>query len=49
MLTIPSFARGPGNNVLLPNNTGLGIPLTLTNAAGVTNATFTLTYNPGGT
>ncbi len=48
VLSIPSFARGPDSNsdILLPNATGSGIPLTLTGAVGLTSMTFNLTYNP---
>ncbi len=48
VLTIPDFARGPDSaaNILLPNNTGSGIPITLTGTANLTDATFDLTYNP---
>ena len=48
VLSIPSFARGPDSNsdILLPNATGSGIPLTLTGAVGLTSVTFNLTYNP---
>ncbi len=53
VLGIPDFARGPDSNtpIEVPNggvaNGGSdGIPITLYNAAGVTDVTFTLTYNP---
>ena len=48
ILSIPDFARGPNSaaNILLPNKTGGGIPITLTGAANLTDLTFTLTYNP---
>ena len=38
VLSIPDFARGPNSaaNILLPNNTGSGIPITLTGAANLT-------------
>ena len=54
-LGIPDFARGPdgAHAVKVPNTLpsqggagGGGIPITLYNAAGVTDVTFTLTYNP---
>ncbi len=41
---LPAFARGPGNTVNLPN-TAAGIPINLSNGAGVTSGTFTLQYN----
>ena len=48
VLGIPDFARGPDSNtpIVVPNNSVSGIPLTLYNAANVTDVTFTLTYNP---
>ena len=49
VLGIPDFARGPDSSstITVPNNKSApGIPITLYNAAGVTDATFTLTYNP---
>ncbi len=48
VLSIPDFARGPDSaaNILLPNATGSGIPITLTGAANLTAATFNLTSNP---
>jgi sugar lactone lactonase YvrE len=47
-LSIPDFARGPDgtHSILLPNDSGSGIPVTLSNAAGVKDVAFTLTYNP---
>jgi N-acetylneuraminic acid mutarotase len=48
VLAMSDFARGPdgAHAVDLPNGSGLGIPITLYGAAGVTDMTFTLTYNP---
>ncbi len=48
VLSIPDFARGPDGaaNILLPNNTGSGIPITLSGAANLTDITFNLTFNP---
>jgi N-acetylneuraminic acid mutarotase len=48
VLSIPDFARGPdaAHNIQIPNGGGNGIPITLYNAAGVTDVTFTLSYNP---
>ncbi len=45
---VPDFARGPDGTapITVPNNAGYGIPLTLYNASGTTDVTFTLTYNP---
>jgi hypothetical protein len=48
VLSIPDFSRGPdaGHSIKVPNDTGHGIPVTLYNAAGITDVTFTLSYNP---
>jgi autotransporter-associated beta strand protein len=48
VLSMPDFARGPNpsQDIKVPNNTGAGIPITLYSAAGVTDVTFTLSYNP---
>jgi hypothetical protein len=48
VLSIPDFARGPdfAHAIAVPNDTGHGIPVTLYNAAGVRDMTFTLSYNP---
>ncbi len=47
VLGIPDFARGPDRNtpIEVPNNGAAGIPITLYNAANVTDVTFTLNYN----
>ena len=47
ILSIPDIARGPDSaaNIVLPNATGSGIPITLTGAANVTDVTFNLDYN----
>src|SRR5262249_10577206 len=47
-VTVPDFARGPDNPnpTTGPNNTaGNGIPIALSNGAGVTDGTFVLQYN----
>jgi hypothetical protein len=55
VLSISDFARGPdaAHNIQIPNDGGHGIPITLYNAPapsdsfpGVTDVTFTLSYNP---
>jgi hypothetical protein len=49
VLSIPDFARGPsvsGGFIKVPNDTAQGIPITLYNAASVTDVTFTLAYDP---
>ncbi len=47
-LGIPDIARGPDSNtpIKVPNDTAFGIPISLYQAANVTDVTFTLTYNP---
>ncbi len=42
---IPSFARGPGDTINLPNAATFGIPLNLSKGTGVTGGQFTLQYN----
>jgi subtilisin family serine protease len=46
-VTIPDFARGPDSTdfINVPNNSPNGIPVALSNGAGVTDATFVLQYN----
>jgi hypothetical protein len=54
VLSISDFARGPDAShiIEIPNDSGRGIPITLynapvaTDAAGVTDVTFSLWYNP---
>ena len=47
VLGLPDFARGPDSStpIAVPNNGAAGIPITLYNAANVTDVTFSLTYN----
>jgi hypothetical protein len=50
ILSIPDFARGPdgANTIKVPNNSAMGIPVTLSNVpvgAGVSDVAFALTYN----
>src|SRR5205823_1668444 len=47
-LSIPDFARGPDgtHTINVPNESGNGIPVTLSNAAAVKDVIFTLSYNP---
>jgi hypothetical protein len=45
IVSVAQFARGPGQAVNLPA-TGAGLPLTLSDATGVTNLKVQLTYNP---
>jgi hypothetical protein len=48
ILSLPDFARGPdgARNIQIPNDTGHGIPITLTNAVNVTVVSFVLNFNP---
>ena len=48
VLSVPSFARGPGQSVALTDSLGntTGIPVSISNASDVTQASFTLTYDP---
>ncbi len=45
VISIASFARGPGQAVNVPN-TASGIPVSIANATNVTSATFSVQYNP---
>jgi hypothetical protein len=45
VLSVPSFARGPGQTVNVPN-TSSGIPVTVTGTTSVSQASFSLTYDP---
>ncbi len=45
VLSVPGFSRGAGQTVNVPN-TASGLPVSLTNATNVTQASFTLTYDP---
>ena len=44
-VSIPSFARGPGQEIDVPA-TGAGIPVTISDGAGVTSVSFELNYDP---
>jgi hypothetical protein len=46
-VTVPDFARGPDatHPINVPNTSTNGIPIALSNGAGVTDATFVLHYN----
>ncbi len=46
-VTVPDFARGPDatDPINVPNNSTNGIPIALSNGAGVTDGTFVLNYN----
>jgi hypothetical protein len=44
-LSISDFSRGPGQVVNIPAN-GAGLPITISNGAGVSSISFQLHYNP---
>ncbi len=47
VLSIPDFARGPDSNTPIEvPNAAAGIPITLFNASGATDVSFTLKYDP---
>ena len=48
VLSVPSFARGPGQTVALTDSLGneTGIPISISNATSVTQVGFSLTYDP---
>lgn len=46
IVSVPNFARGPRQPVVIPANTASALPISLTNGAGVTSATFQLRYDP---
>ena len=46
VVSIPDFARGPGQPVVIPAATGTGLPLTISDGTNVTSISLTLTYNP---
>src|SRR5262249_34111223 len=48
VLALPDFARGPDDSQIIkvPNNTGHGIPISLYNAVGLTDATLTISFDP---
>jgi subtilisin family serine protease len=43
---VPDFMRGPGQSVVVPASGGTGLPVQVSNAAGVKNASFTVRFNP---
>lgn len=46
ILSLPDFARGPGQAVDLPATADNDLPITLSDGAGITSSQFTLAYNP---
>src|SRR5207244_4507012 len=47
VVTVADFARGPDSTdaINVPNNSSNGLPIALSNGAGVTDGTFVLQYN----
>jgi hypothetical protein len=45
-VSIPNIARGPQQSVQVPATAATGIPLSLSDAAGITSATFEFRYDP---
>lgn len=45
-VSVPNFARGPGQAVSVPANGSMGLPLRLSDGAGVTSVRLTLRYDP---
>jgi hypothetical protein len=48
VLSVPNFARGPGQTVALNDSLGnaTGIPIDISNVTGLTSATFNFAYDP---
>ncbi|OYV81304.1 MAG: hypothetical protein B7Z73_18225, partial [Planctomycetia bacterium 21-64-5] len=45
-VSLPNFTRGPSQDVNVPANVTSGIPLTVSQAAGITSLTLDIHYNP---
>ena len=45
-VSVPDFARGPGQSVVLPFPAGTGIPVSVSNGDQIAGASFTITYDP---
>ena len=45
-LSIPDFARGPNQSVIVPNATGSGLPVRISAGTGVTTVMLVITYDP---
>ncbi len=45
-VSVPDFARGPGQTVHLPADTGTGIPLSISNGADVKTVSLRISYDP---
>ncbi len=46
VVSMPNFARGPGQPVNLPATAASGIPISISDGTGVTAVDFSLLYNP---
>ncbi len=46
VVNLPDFARGPGQAVNTPYTGSSGLPISISNGAGVTDVDFVLNYNP---
>ncbi len=46
VVNLPDFARGPGQAVNTPYTGSTGLPISISNGAGVTSVDFVLNYNP---
>jgi len=46
IVSVPDFARGPGQAVNVPGGSSQGLPITISNASGVTGIRFSLRYDP---
>ncbi len=45
-VSIPDFVRGPGQDVTLPADSGGGIPISISDAAGVRTTSLSIGYDP---
>jgi hypothetical protein len=46
VVSLPDFARGPGQAVNVPANSPTGLPITIADGAGVTAVDFQIAYDP---
>ena len=45
-ISVPDFARGPNQSVIVPNATGTGLPVRISDGTGVTTVMMVITYDP---
>jgi hypothetical protein len=45
-VSVPDFARGPGQSVVVPNATGTGLPVQISNSSGVQTVMLLIHYDP---